>query len=772
MATTGKIITLANYVSEYNEFMKLYNEAEAILKKEGTVSQELNAKYVKVLEYSFRLTEFWNPQHELKYKAHDYEIIRDIYSIRASLLLRTIGLDTKKPSLTNDEKNVYHTVIALLRKCLNVDPLYAPAMELFKITFIYLTIHNLNVDENLSFLEQVLPVYPHDYQLQFNLGFVYQRKNNLEKAIEHFKLALGIVEFQMDRFSVLEEANKALGTLSDSSESAKLAVTEFQKKCPLDVNTFNTLKMFQVKCLNFLGSIYYSVQSRPLALYYFKRALEHSPEDPDINNQLGVVYTELRITDLAIKHYKAGIENYQKTHISTDLDMLRASMFMNMGLALCYQCDFVGAINSYNKALKYKPRLSLAYQNKLLDLNYISHLIDDPMYVPRLHKNLNNIYEHVETDYKKTIPGYVVKTVGQGKLNIGFVSGDFICHPVSYFISGVLRELDTSRFNITCYTGKLISVQEQFPNCKWVISKGMSREVFAEQIKSDKIDILFDLSAHTGDNRLDTFILKPAPIQISYCGYPGSSGIKSMDYHFTDAVADCKESEKHYTEKLVYLKNCFLNYTPAIGPDVFTIKEAPCVKNGYTTFGCFNRFNKINEMVIGVWEKILVKSGNARLIIKTKEFSTLEIKQKFLDSFKDKSVLDRIQILEYSDTYLDHLPDYNLMDISLDTFPYAGTTTSCESLFMGVPVLTLFDNKRFYHSQNVTSSLLKASDMNEFVTYSEDEYITRALELSRTVYEWKGVTRDKFLNGPVCNTKDFVKNFGETLESVYSGHKW
>jgi predicted O-linked N-acetylglucosamine transferase (SPINDLY family) len=539
--------------------------------------------------------------------------------------------------------------------------------------------------------------------------------------------------------------------------------------------------------LNGIGSIYFTIQDRELALYFFNLAAEIDPKDPDINNQLGVIYTELRITDKAIEHYERGIENYKNAHISVDKDMLLASMHMNMGLAKCYECDFTGAIECYNMALKYKPRLSLAYQNKLLDVNYISHLIEDPMYIARLHKNINKIYPEVIDNYKVGCPNYKVKELflknNKGeliksgeKLNIGFVSGDFICHPVSYFIHSILKHLNYDLFNVHCYSSKVVKLDDMFPKCNWHVIRNKSEHEFKNLIQSHQIDILFDLSAHTGDNRLDTFVLKPAPIQISYCGYPNSSGIKSMDYRLTDKFCDNNASQKYYQEKLIFLKNSFLAYTPSIGiENLPPLSEQPCIKNGYITFGCFNRFNKINKMVIGVWEEILKKAPTARFIIKTKEFLTPKIKKQFLDSFKDKSVLSRVEILNYSDTYTEHLPDYNKMDISLDTFPYSGTTTSCESLMMGVPVLTNFDNVRHYHSQNVTTSLMKNSNLDEYVTVGQKEYIKKAVYYANNLEKLtnlKQEVRDKFVNGHVCNYTEFTENFEDTLLTLYKTHKW
>lgn len=737
-------------LEQSNILKSVYEKAQKIFLEEKRIDSEM---YVNCINRSQVMIKFLDEQNIFiinRYK----ELVKSTYLISGELLIRTVGINTTKGSLSDIEKNNLHIAIAHLRKVFTVDPLNSTAKEFFKIVIMYITIYNSNVNENINTLNQILTIDPCDYQLHYNLGFMFHRANELDNSLYHYKLSLGIIDLMLK---------------SENNE-----------------NSIKILNQFKIKVYNGLGSIYFTVQDRELALYYFKLGYEINPLDPDINNQIGVIYTELRITDKAIEHYKRGIENVENSHISTDKNMLIASMYMNMGLVKCYECDFEGAIDGYNKALKYKPRLSLAYQNKLLDLNYISHLIEDPMYIPNLHKRINKIYPKVISDWKEGCPDYKIKKeivkckdfnqlVESGKkINIGFVSGDFICHPVAYFIHSILKHINYDVFEVHCFSVKVVKLNDLFQKCNWHVVKNKSPEDFKKLIQEQKIDILFDLSAHTGDNRLDTFVLKPAPIQISYCGYPNSAGIKSMDYRIVDRYCDSEKSQKYYTEKFIYMENSFLAYTPSMGiQNLPPISSNPYSSNGYITFGCFNRYNKINKVVIETWEKILQGAPNARFVIKTKEFLTTKLKQQFLDSFNDKSVLERVTILPYSDTYLDHLPDYNLMDISLDTFPYSGTTTSCESLMMGVPVLTLFDNVRYYHSQNVTTSLMKNSNLGNFVCYSKDEYINKAISFAKNfdnLGELKQTVRDNFVHGHVCDYKEFVKDFENKLFITYRKH--
>lgn len=750
------IDSIESFLQEYEVLQKNYNLAQEKFLQTSQIDNDL---YIQCINLSSTLIKFLDGLNPYVIARHK-DPVKNTYYISAELLVRTVGLNTNRPPFTDFEKNNLYIAIAHIRKVLSIEPFNKKATDLFKLVFLFLTIHNTNVDENISFLNQVLVVDPCDYQLHYNFGFYYQRANKLDSSVYHYKLAIGIIDLIL----------RVKETEKNSTEEIK------------------GLQQFKVKCLNGLGSIYFTIQDRELALYYFNLAAEIDPLDPDINNQIAVVYTELRFTDKAIEHYQRGIENCERAHISVDKETLLASMYMNMGLAKCYECDFTGAIDCYNKALKYRPRLSLAYQNKLLDINYISHLIEDPMYISKLHKAINKIYPVVIDNYKISCPNYTVKKnllkckskdgmiKLNTKLNIGFVSGDFICHPVAYFIHSILNNINYDLFNVHCYSVKVVQLQDMFKNCTWSVVKNLNSNELKELIQSHNIDILIDLSGHTGDNRLDTFALKPAPIQISYCGYPNSSGIKSMDYRITDKFCDSEESQKYFVEKLVFMDKCFLAYTPSMGiSNIPPVDVQPCFLNNYITFGCFNRYNKINKKVISVWEKVLAAIPTARFVIKTKEFLTPKLKAQFFDSFKDKSILDRVTVLPYSDTYSEHLLDYNKMDISLDTFPYSGTTTSCESLMMGVPVLTLFDNVRHYHSQNVTTSLMKNCGLHEYVTTSEDEYVDKAVQFANCIDKLRNlkiVVRDAFVNGPVCNYNSFVNEFETKLFNLYRNHAW
>lgn len=763
-------VTFDNITKKASIIKTLYETTQDELNKSGVLTQVINDKYVQCLQHTNEIIKFCDELNPFQVNRLKDEI-KTIYYINAEILTRTVGLHMNRKEFTQNNKGVLYTCITHLNKTLEVDPFHIQAKELYKIIFIYLTIFNSDAHENVKLLRNVLMVDPCDYQLHYNLGFTYHRTNDLDNSLYHYKLAIGLIDNQLKIEQLEITPNK---------------------------NLTETLKQFKVKCLNGLGSVYFAIQNRDLSSYYFYKALEILPDDPDVHNQLGVIFTELRITDKAIYHYKHGIKNATKAQISTDIKMLLASMHMNMGLAYCYEINYPEAIACYNKALEFKPTLSLAYQNKLLDLNYISHLIEDPMYITKLHKNINKIYPHVEKDWKVSLPNYKIKTnvvdkkhmlKSNTKINIGFISGDFICHPVSYFISCILKYINYDLFNVYCYSLKVVSLNNMYPKINWRVVKGTSPQELKDFVVKDNIDILFDLSSQTGDNRLDTFVLKPAPIQISYCGYPNTSGLSNMDYHIVDHYCDSDgitpgpgniirpSTQKYYSEKLLFMDRCFLSYTSSLGENEGDLPKLidtqPCVKNNYLTIGSFNRYNKINDDVIEVWESILETCPNVRFIIKTKEFLTETLKKQFLNTWQNKKLLDRIEILHYADLYTGHLVDYNLMDVALDTTPYSGTTTSCESLLMGVPIVTLFDTEKQFHCSNVTSSLMINVGMPDYVVYSKIEYINKIKELSENLDNLnclKQNTRENFLKGPICNYKQFVNEFEDKMISTYKNH--
>lgn len=654
--------------------------------------------------------------------------------------------------LTNEQENLFRRGISVLHNILKIK--FEDDLALKQIISIFTQLCFFNqhdTQKSLQFLQEALLYQADNETIHYNLGFLFQKLNKLEMAIIHYKLS-----FTLTNNKILLMGNKgALQT--EKRELIQLAIND----------------------LNGISCIYRSVKQWPDALYYLQKAEKLDSLDPDIQNQLGVVYTEMRRTDLAEIAYTKGVANYKRTFISTDPIFLQSEIYLNLGHMHAYNGDNDKAVDSYNKSLKICPKFSLPFQNKLMNLSYFFDQFDDKMYILNQHKMINKLYNKNKSPY--VFNEEFFKT-GDGKINVGIISGDFVDHPVSFFIRTYLRNFNKDRFNVTCYSECIIETSLYNKDLRFKFIKNKSSIEAANMIYEDKIHILMDLAGHTAFNRLDIFALKPSPVQVTYIGYPYSTGLNEMDYRITDDVCDnMGVSGVFYTEKLVMLKNCFLCYDPVLTRSYSEekpyvnprLEEQPYLKNGkkMLTIGCFNRVNKMTSSVTELFNRVLKSNENIRFVFKTKALLNKKVKSNFIKRF-DESVRGRISVIDCTILHEEHLLEYNKIDVAIDTFPYSGTTTSCEALLMGVPVYTLYDDKYYFHAQNVTASILKNSDLEEYICYTKDEMIEKINKLCKRGdkywSELKESVRDKFINGRVCDRVEYMKNLEGLLEKLYS----
>jgi protein O-GlcNAc transferase len=254
----------------------------------------------------------------------------------------------------------------------------------------------------------------------------------------------------------------------------------------------------------------------------------------------------------------------------------------------------------------------------------------------------------------------------------------------------------------------------------------------AAKIQEDQIDILFDLAGHSALNRMGVFAMKPARIQVSWLGYPNTTGLSTVDFRLTDAIADpVGQSERLYTERLWRLPNAFLCYHPTAGcPEVGPL---PLEQNGYITLGCFNNFAKLNLPLMKVWASILTELPHAKLLLKATVLGQKYAKNAMRDYFSASGIdEDRVQLLGAEPDFFRHVAHYHKVDVALDTFPYHGTTTTCEALWMGVPVVTLVGDR---HSSRVGASLLTHAGLANLIAASPQEYVAKVVELARNKQE-------------------------------------
>jgi len=401
------------------------------------------------------------------------------------------------------------------------------------------------------------------------------------------------------------------------------------------------------------------------AIEYLKKAVSLNPGDYLANNNLGLLFCNL-------KNYKEGIPYLYK---ATNLNPTDYLSLYNLGVILTKQGKHLEAGHYYRRALATKPNTASPYQNYLYGLCFDNNSFPD-IYL-NAAKELENFYARYITPYKSWHQSLESKK----SLKIGIVSGDLRTHAVSYFLQGVIENIDKNLLQLFAYhtTANEDSVTEVLkPHFfAWHNIAFLSKQQAAEQIYKDEIDILIDLSGHTHLNGLEIFAYKPAPIQISWLGYWASTGLSFIDYFIADEISIPLDKQCYFSEQIYYLPDTRLCFTPPAPNSTPTPNQLPALKNGFVTFGCFQNYSKINPSVLQTWAKILSDCPNSKLFIKNGQMDDSYIKADFLEQAKLAGIsLDSLIIEGASDRYA-YFESYHKVDIILDTFPYPGGTTTC-----------------------------------------------------------------------------------------------
>lgn len=360
-------------------------------------------------------------------------------------------------------------------------------------------------------------------------------------------------------------------------------------------------------------------------------------------------------------------------------------------------------------------------------------------------------------------------------LRIGMVSGDFRAHPVGFFLESILELTDKQTIHLTAYstqqnreddlTGKLQSLFQQ-----WRDVAQLDDSELARKIQSDDIDILIDLAGHTAFNRCTVFAWKPAPVQVSWLGYFASTGIPGMDYFLTDPVSSPPGSEQQFTETLWYLPDTRLCFSPPALTQPIPVLPPPCLRNGFITFGCFQRPSKINDEVIRLWSQILQALPGSRMRLKCPSLNTEKTREAFLDHLAAKGLTRSLIDIEGKSSREEYLRSYGNVDIMLDTFPFPGGTTSCEALWMGVPTVTLNGETLI---QRQGASLLTAAGMSDWIAETPDEYVTKAIRFARDpalLAQIRATQRLAIEASPVMDAPRFVRHLEKALLGMWDEH--
>ena len=659
-----------------------------------------------------------------------------------------------------------------------------------KLDYYYLNIANCfrelnNFDDSLKFYSLALQKNDSNFEIYFNLGILYLSiPQDFDKAINFFKKTIDIKKnyylsyFFLGRcYNLKKNFDYAISFLKKSIEINPNYYKSYEEisYSYLAQNIFHLCIDFARKAIKLNKKSLKSYLREAVALVHLKeletaysvllKALELNRKNPEVWNNLAVIFQSRGYFFKAIKFYNRSLKLLESSSTLKNIghcffeihNQQKGFEYIEKAISLPSSSidDFESYIFHSNYLLNYK-------QKKYLDVcdTYRSKIIKENL----------NLYLSVNRNYQ-------LQNTNINKLKVGFISADFNSHAVATQIIDVLAEIKKlDQIELFAYynNSKFDNDTKEFTNIikNWRNIFFLSDENVIKTIVSDNLNILIDLSGYTTGGRLPVFIAKPAPIQISWCGYLQSLGLSEIDYIIADNFCISENFENLYTEKIIRLPNVWSNLSLSKLNNT-TSQITPAIKNKYITFGSFNHSKKINYKVIKTWSSILKSLPLSKLII---QLGTGFYDDKFINEFKESFLKNGVQDdqLIINTKRLDRkdlLELYNQIDISLDTFPYSGGTTSLESIAMCVPIITLYGSlflSRTGYSVNMNSGL------KDWCCKDEEEYIKKAIYFSSDIEKLNDIRLNLYnnrQNNPIFNSKIFAQDFISALENSWNNYK-
>jgi predicted O-linked N-acetylglucosamine transferase (SPINDLY family) len=627
------------------------------------------------------------------------------------------------------------------------------------------------INEANNEINKLLQLDPDNFLFLHCYGFILHKQNNFLEAIKIFKKSIALnEEFLENYFDIslclinLEMKNEAIFYLKkyinykkDNCDVYNNLGLLYLENNQLDDATlcFNkciSINLGYVKAYNNLGATLFKKDLIDKAINIIEIGIKFDPKFIDLNINLARCFARKGYYLKAIRILKDLLKNNSDDY---NILALIGDYHIKAGKIL-------EGFNFLDKSLKINKDKRL-YESKLLNSFCKEDLDLDNYYndIDKL-KKFYNINNKVKLENKHYFFDKQIK--------IGFVSADFRAHAVGFQILDVIKNLsEYSELKLYLYYNKSedddeITKSFKKLNINWINIIKLSDTEVIDKLKHDNLQILIDLSGFTAGGRSNIFYHQPCPVQISWCGYLASTGMEENHYIFADKYSIPLEDESKYSEKIYRLDKTWSvlskNY------NVIANSNIPALKNKFISFGSFNNILKINHKVVSTWSKILCKILNSKLYLFSDNFNEQEFKSYFEKFFLDNGVrLDQL-FFQPSLERADLLNNYNLIDIALDTFPYSGGTTSLESYWMGVPVLT---KKGDYFISKSTESINKNIGLNDWIANDESDYINKAVNFSNNLNTLQSVktylleNRETFA---IFDSKDFAKQMFNAFKKL------
>jgi len=576
------------------------------------------------------------------------------------------------------------------------------------------------LDDAVVRFHRALEIKPNFADALVNLGNALKNLDQFESAVASFRRALEVKPGDPDVHVALGNALQDVGQPNEAVESFRCAIE---------------IKPDYAEAHNNLGNSLRDLGRLDNAVASYRQALMIKPDYAEAHNNLSVVLKDLRQLDEAVASCRQALA------LKSDF----AEAYLNLGNVLQDLGQLDDAVASFRRALEINPDYADAHSNLLFALSHHGDVDARALFAEYLRFG-----EQFEAPLRATWPQHDNSRDPDRPLQIGFVSGDLRNHAVAVFIEPILAHLvGNTQLSLHAYYthGMEDDVTRRIKGlvAHWHPVVGLSDADLAQRIRADGIDILIDLSGHTAHNRLLAFVRKPAPLQVSWIGYPGTTGLRSMDYYLADRFfLPVEQFADQFTEKIVYLPSTvpFLPFA-----DAPPINPLPALANGYVTFGSFNRTNKISRPVIAMWAELLRAVPDSRMVLGGLAAGSQS--ENLLTWFDQEGIArERLSGYPRSDmaTYLGL---HHQVDLCLDTFPYTGGTTTCHALWMGVPTLTLVGKTSFGRDG---TGLLSGVGLEAFVAHDAGDFVRKGVAWAQQCEALAAIRsqlRERFAQSPI-----------------------
>ncbi len=523
------------------------------------------------------------------------------------------------------------------------------------------------------------------------------------------------------------------------------------------------------------------------ATAHYRRALELRPQDPRTHNSLGIVYAKQLRHALAEAHFRAAIDlnpDYAKAHnnlgnslseqgnldaaavafrAAERLGFRDPTLYCNLAIVDSRLGFLDRAKEQFGQALALDPANQTAQSALLFLKNYDPDADLDALFAE--HKKWG------AARFSALSPPPQGGRGQNGALRIGYVSPDFRNHPVGRFIEPVLAAHDPRRVEVFCYDEApfppdAVTVRLRARCANWRITRGQTDEQLAQQIQTDRIDVLIDLAGHTANNRLAVFARRPAPVQVTYLGYPNTTGLPAIDYVIVDPVTLPEGDPVRFVEKPFRLPGGFSCFAP---PDAPPVNDLPAGKNGFVTFLSAHGLIKLNRAVLDLWAALVKAVPNARLRI-VRDMLTSDAQAYFRNEFRRRGVPDaRVDLIQPPLGAAAYFEVYHHADLSLDAFPWTGHTTCCESLWMGVPTISLRGKT---HAGRMVASVLTHAGLPDWIADTPEQYVQLAAKWASNPLALAAVRaglREKVRRSALCDAVGFTRRLEDAFRKMAGG---